>query len=186
MNLEVCEISRLPRETCSHCKRSPRYELRPFVFEGNRMIEILKNGGPVHPYDSHFQFGTKKAELLLAALPVISEFAANTQEDGTTTVISQEVVDEAAGLSFHVWVQMHADFVHSTGARIQRPWLHVEALSADSDRSIGLGVQKAKAVCALEQEMKDWLARGKALQEKATITIRLPKRPRIQSRPQAQ
>ena len=61
------------------------------------MVEILKDGGPVHPFDKHFQFGTKKAELLLGALPVIQEFAANTQEDGITTVTSQVAVDDATG-----------------------------------------------------------------------------------------
>src|SRR5437588_4522291 len=186
MNLDVCENSWLSRKSCSHCNRSPRYEQRPFIFEGNRMVEILRNGGPIHPYDSHFQFGTKKAELILAALPVIKEFATNTQEDGTTTVTSREVVDEFAGLSFRVWVEMHSDFVDSTGTRIQRPWLQVEALSADSDRRIGLGVQKAKALCAIAKELRDWVAHGKALRERATITITLPRKPRVQSSHQAQ
>ena len=139
------------------------------------MVEVLKDGGPVHVYDSHFQFGTKKAELLLAALPVIHEFAASTQDDGTTTVTSQVVVDEATGSQFQVWVEMHEDFVHSSGQHIRRPWLQIEALSIDSDRRIGLGVQKAKAICALEHDLREWVARGKALRQRATITLTLPR-----------
>jgi len=150
------------------------------------MVEILRNGGQIHPYDSHFQFGTKKAELILAALPVIKEFATNTQEDGTTTVTSREVVDEVAGLSFRVWVEMHSDFADSTGTRVQRPWLQVEALSADSDRRIGLGLQKAKALYAIAKELRDWVAHGKALRERATITITLPRKPRVRSSHRAQ
>ncbi len=180
-NPEICEMSWLTRETCSHCRTPPRYQLRTFVFEGNRMVEVLKDGGPVHAYDSHFQFGTKKAKLLLAALPVIQEFAAHTQDDGTTTVTSQVVVDGTTGSQFQVWVEMHEDFVHSSGQHVQRPWLQIEALSIDSDCRIGLGVQKAKAICAVAPDLSEWVSRGDAQRQRATITLRLPSMTRTES-----
>ena len=139
------------------------------------MVEILRNGGPIHPYDTHFQFGFKKAELMLAALPVISEFAANTHEDGSTTVESQVIMDEVTGSQFSVWVEMHEYFVHSSGERIERPWLNLQALSDDIDTHIGLGVQKAKAIRALSAELTSWVGRRKAARQRAAITIRLPR-----------
>ena len=92
MNSETCEITWMQRKTCFHCHRPPRYQLRKFVYNGNRMVEVLRDGGPVHVYDRHFQFGWKKAELLLAALPIIQEFA-NSPDDGTTKVTSQIVLE---------------------------------------------------------------------------------------------
>ena len=137
------------------------------------MVEILKNGGPVHPFDKHFQFGIKKAKLLLAALSVIQEFAANTEDDGTTTVTSQMVTDETTGWQFKVWVEMHPDFILSSCRPVDRPWLQIETLPIGTSCRIGLGVQKAKAVCAIAHQLRGWLERGDALRNRAAIHLKI-------------
>ena len=117
-------------------------------------MEVLKNGGAVHPYDEHFRFGSQKARLLLGALEVIREFARNTDDDGNTTVKSQIVRDNSGNL-LQIWIEMHEEFVLSTGHKIERPWLQIRRLP-DGPR-IGIGVQKAKAVCAVAKELKKWI-----------------------------
>ena len=132
--------------------------MRPGFYKGNKVVEVLKNGGPIHPYDEHFRFGIQKAKLLLAALTIIREFAANTADDGTTTVASQVVRDEATGCQICVWVEMHPEFEHSSGVTIDKPWLQIEAIPLGSGAHIGLGVQKAKAICAVARQLRTWLA----------------------------
>jgi hypothetical protein len=118
------------------------------------VVEILKDGGPVHPYDEHFRFGIQKARLLLGALEVIKEFAANTDDEGNTAVKSQFIHDES-GAVLQIWVEMHEEFVRSTGERIQRPWLQIRRLP--NGPQIGTGVQKAKAISALARELRTWV-----------------------------
>ena len=107
----ICNFTQLPKDQCAHCsgiasRISPHYHLRTSWFEGSRIVEILKNGGPVHPYDEHFRFGSQKARLLLGALEVIKEFASNTDDEGNTTVTSQIVRNES-GVLLQIWVEMH-------------------------------------------------------------------------------
>src|SRR5437764_500232 len=67
----------MPPNMCGHCKRpaGDRYELRPGgYYRGYPMVEILKNGGPVHRYYSHFKFGAERARLLLVGRSVIDQF----------------------------------------------------------------------------------------------------------------
>lgn len=160
---EMCDFTGLPRDGCIHCKgprpkMPPKYELRPSSFKGNPIVEIFKDGGPIHPYDERFRFGIKKARLMLAALPIVQEFAANTHDDGTMTVAPLQIVrDEVMGRDLKVWVEMYPKFIHPTGMTIKRPWLRIETFLPGSGARIGLGVQKAKAICAVAQELRTWL-----------------------------
>jgi hypothetical protein len=166
--LEICDFTALPRDYCNHCASPPprvlpKYELRLSLFLGQRIVEVLKDGGPIHPYDKHFRFGTKKARLLLATLPIVQEFAENTRDDGTTTVHPSQVVrDEGTNRNIQVRVEMHSEFIHSSGVTIIRPWLKIEALPPGTITRIGLGVQKAKAICAVAPELQYWLAQVSA------------------------
>jgi hypothetical protein len=117
-------------------------------------VEILKDGGPVHPYDEHFRFGVQKAWLLLGALQIIKEFIDNTDDEGNTSVSSQYVRDEFGDV-LQIWVEIHEEFVRSTGETIQRPWLQIQRIP-DGPR-IGIGLQKAKAVHALAREIRAWV-----------------------------
>jgi hypothetical protein len=114
------------------------------------MVEILKNGGPVHPHDNHFKFGAERARLLLSGLSVIDQFVAK----GDEFTLEPHSIQGDFG-SIRTWVELHDDFIHSSGQRIQRPWLWF----ARSDITIGIGYEKAKAVQALSSELREWLAR---------------------------
>ena len=41
---------------------------------GYPVVEVLKNGGPVHSFDSNFRFGVRKAQMLLACVHILREF----------------------------------------------------------------------------------------------------------------
>lgn len=158
-SIEICDHTCLPKDQCSHCidgppRLSPHYQLKAAWFQGCPVVEILKDGGPVHPYDEHFRFGIQKARLLLGALEVIKEFAANTDDEGNTTVRSQFIHDES-GAVLQIWVEMHEEFVRSTGETVQRPWLQIRRLP--NGPHIGAGVQKAKAISALARELRKWV-----------------------------
>jgi hypothetical protein len=68
---------------------------------------------------------------------------------------------------------MHEDFIDPSGELVERPWLQIEALSHDTGRRIGVGVQKAKAVCAVANHLREWVAYGDALKKRATIHLKL-------------
>jgi hypothetical protein len=122
------------------------------------VVEVLKDGGPVHPYDEHFRFGCEKAKLIVAAMDVIAEFASNTRDDGSTTVDSQVILSQRFRIQFHVWVEMHEEFTHSLGFTVYKPWLRLEVLPSGTGAHIGVGVQKAKALVALREDLERWVA----------------------------
>jgi hypothetical protein len=134
------------------------------------MVEILKDKGPIHLFDEHFQFGLEKARLLLDALPILAEFATNTKANGTTTVTPQTFLNETK--SRKLLVSVHRDFLHSSGRLIHQPWLQIDSIPFNANRTIGVGVQKAKAICALSSQLGKWVAGSDA--RRARNTIRLP------------
>ena len=150
----TCSFSGLRQLTCAHCKHPRRvlYELRPGVYMGNPVVEILKNGGPVHPYDEHFRFGLAKGRLLLAALDAIRQFAA-VGDDIVERFTSEGPPQGIASDALTIWIELHPEFVRSTGETVDRPWLHMRSSTA----TIGVGYEKAKAVCALSDQLRQWV-----------------------------
>lgn len=143
---EKCKLMGLPIEFCSHCHKPvpsqhPRYELRFSFFKGAPFVEVLKDSGPIHSYDRHFKFGLEKAKLLLAALHEIEKFV----QDKVRAVTRSMPLD---GRTIRVQVLTKPDFIHSSGETISRPWLAIDTLPIGSGASIGVGVEKAKAVCS--------------------------------------
>src|SRR5687768_16051500 len=140
----------LPSDRCGHCKRPTghTFEIRRGSHKGSPIVEILKDGGPVHPFDSHFEFGREKARLLLTALPIIKDFI----EAGDAFRLEEQVVGdggEAHGVI--AWVKLEPEFVHSSGQTIHRPYLCLRGQNTWAE--IGIGYEKAKAIQALADEV---------------------------------
>lgn len=123
-----------------------RYELCPGEHRGNPVVEVLKNGGPVTPYDRHFRFGVRKAQLLLAAGDLVQRFACDGAKLGC-----QDLIFSGGRARGHY----HEGFERAPGWRINAPWLHLEA---QGGVKIGVGQQKAKAITALLPALNRWVA----------------------------
>jgi len=122
---------------------------------GFPVVEVLKNGGPIHRYDSHFRFGRRKAGIIVACAQILRDFGWST-DDERLHFQPLIVVDETRHLEVRVSVEMNPDFEHSTGATINRPWLYLSAVGYD-DIHIGLGVAKCRALWMVREELSAWV-----------------------------
>jgi hypothetical protein len=163
---ERCEkYPSMERRFCSHCQgttlgtqENPTFSLREDFDEvhGYPVVEILKNGGPIHAYDTHFRFGCRKAEMLLACLPAIKEFGWAPSDEARLRFQPRVLEDRKSGISVKVFVEMHPDFERSTGEYVDRPWLRLQAMPPDQTH-IGLGVMKCRALWAVQDHLRAWL-----------------------------
>ena len=80
---EKCPIySSMLKAYCSHCQgtgrgtaaANPKSSLREATFKGHPVVEILKDGASIHIWDDQFQFGLRKAEMLVACIDVRRDF----------------------------------------------------------------------------------------------------------------
>jgi hypothetical protein len=163
----------LQRAYCAHCHGSvrwtpdnPHFSLKyDFDPAYGPTVEVLKDGGPIHLHDEHFRFGRRKAEMIVACLPVLREFRFST--DIERLQFKQRVIeDRARGLIVRIYVEMYPEFVRSTGQTVERPYLRLQALPPDNHH-IGLGALKCRAVCAVQESLNAWL-REKAMRGYAT------------------
>ena len=112
---------------CSHCQGyergtadNPRFSLKEGHLNGYPVVKVLKNGGPVHIFDSNFRFGVRKAQMLLACVQVLREFW-HSSEDERLAFKPQVIEDQRRRLRVRIHVEMHPDFEHSSGQTIERP-----------------------------------------------------------------
>ncbi len=54
-------------------------------------------------------------------------------------------------------VQFESGFTHSSGYRVDRPFLRIDLLPLDSNCHIGIGVEKAKALSAIATDLELWV-----------------------------
>jgi hypothetical protein len=130
---------------------NPHFSLREFEYEGYPMVEVLKNGGQVTPWDEHFQFGQRKAEIFVACMEILRKFWQS--NDDQRRAFPLRVV-EKSGLCIQVNVER--EFVYSTGEKIYCPFLRLETLSPPAVVK-GVGATKCQALCALENDLNEWL-----------------------------
>ncbi len=155
----------LLRKFCSHCQgtaqgtdENPRFSIREDIDEnsGYPVVEILKNGGQIHRFDSHFRFGRRKAEMLLACLPALKEFGWSSPEQRLRFQTRVLEVPEFC-IRVKVFVEMHPDFERSTGEEVDQPWLRLQAMPPNQEH-LGLGVIKCRAVWSVQDELRAWVS----------------------------
>ena len=134
------------------------------AFNGCPLVEVLKDDGPVHPFDKHFRFGVRKAQMMLACVNILGEFWRADREE-KLRFETREITDDRHGVHVRISVEMNPYFIYSTGARIETPWLHLEALRPPNEH-IGLGSSKCRAICNVKKGLEDWL------QQKGTVRRR--------------
>jgi hypothetical protein len=162
---EICpKYPSMLKAYCSHCQGSergtadnPRFSLKENYFNDYPIVEVLKNGGSVHLWDSNFRFGVRKAQMLISCVALLREFWRST-DDERRMFKPKLIEDQRRGLRVQIYVQMYEEFELSTGTTIERPWLHLQALAPDNDH-IGLVMMKCRAICAIEEDLKQWLRR---------------------------
>ena len=136
---------------------SPIFSVRESEYQGYPVIELLKNGGPIHNFDQHFRFGVRKAEMLLACLEAIKEFAYATDEERRR--FRSRTVQEGPQ-AILVYVEFKEYFEWSTGQRVEQPWLRLQSGNGYWPRVKGIGVMKCRAIWILREQIGDWLARN--------------------------
>ena len=147
---------------CAHCQgtergttENPRFSLKEDNYYGCPIIEVLKNGGQVTMSDAHFRFGVRKAQMLVACVPLLKQFW-QASDEMRWEFQTQWVEIQKESLRIKLYVEMHPDFERSDGKPINRPFLQLQAFPPDNDH-IGLGAVKCRAICEVKEELKRWL-----------------------------
>lgn len=125
----------------------PHYSIEYCDFNGYPGVRILKNNGPIHAYDEHFQFGVRKAHLLLRGMSIISSFLTDPDK-----VLSNFVEPLVSG---DMQISAYRDFERSSGQVIEKRWLKFEYLS--DGVGIGLGAGRCRAVWSVRKELEAWM-----------------------------
>ena len=162
---EKCEENpSFRKRDCAHCmgtmrgtSQNPHFSIMESIHRGYPVVEVLKNGGPVHRHDEHFRFGCRVARILLASLPALKTFAWPSSESDRTGFKPQTFTESNLGVEVEVFVEMNANFV-VYGELIEEYWLNLKELPTGKIHK-GVGVMKCKAVCSVQDELRNWLAR---------------------------
>ena len=154
MSDDYCEKYHFPRAWCAHCTPAEniaaQYELVPAgLANGYPIVELLRDGGPIHEFDEHFRFGRSKAKLILAAMENLERFSRGEKIKGG-------LVSDSHGNSGRIIVQFWPDFMRSDGRYVNASWLSLED-PMHPGSGIGIGYQKSLACIALKDEILRWV-----------------------------
>ena len=61
-------------------KKTPTFTIKTSSYKGHPIVEVLKDGAPIHIHDEHFRFGLSKAKMLLACLDVLKDFGGRSKD----------------------------------------------------------------------------------------------------------
>lgn len=126
---EKCPIyPSMLRAYCSHCQgtgrgaaANPKFSLSEATFTGHPVVEILKDGASIHMWDDHFQFGRRKAEMLVACIDVLRDFwRSNGDED--SIFVPRVIENQGWRLRIRTHVEKHPDFERSDGQTVEESW----------------------------------------------------------------
>ena len=136
---------------------SPIFSVRESEYQGYPVIELLKNGGPIHKFDQHFRFGVRKAEMFLACLKSIKEFAYGTDEERRRF---QSRTEQEGPQAILVYVEFRHYFDWSTGQRVEQPWLRLQSGHGYWPRVKDIGAMKCRAIWILREQIGEWFSRN--------------------------
>ncbi len=149
---------------CSHCQgtsrgtsQNPHFSIVESFYRSYPVVEILKNGGQVHRHDKHFRFGCRIARILLACVPALKRFAWPSNAADRAEFQPQIFTEDVLGVTIEVFATMNPNFVVEDEL-IEIYWLNLKELPSLEIHK-GLGVMKCRAVCSVQDELRNWLAR---------------------------
>jgi hypothetical protein len=152
------------RRECSHCQgtargtaENPHFSIEESSYRGYPVVEILKNGGPIHWHDQHFRFGCRIARIVLACLPGLRIFAWPSNEKDRTEFKPQIFTEADLGITVEVFAAMNPNFKIGDEL-IEKYWLNLKELPSFEIHK-GLGVMKCRAVCSVQDQLRNWLSR---------------------------
>ena len=93
--------------------------------------------------------------MLISCLQVIREFRTATEAQ-RRNFRRRLIVNDRRKLTVFIFTEPHEDFEDSTGQIVERPWLHLKTLP--DQEKIGLGITKCRAISAVAEDLKNWLA----------------------------
>ena len=124
-------------------------------------LEILADGkiwGDVFAITGkqHFSFGIRKAKMILGAMDIIEKFIeSNGREPLSDSTIKIE--NEKHGEPLHCLKENGFDYYDKT---IEKPYLVLESLNNLTSK-ISFGIEKAKAIVDLEEQIKEFVDKYK-------------------------
>ncbi len=99
---------------CSHCQgtergtaENPKFSLKKDTYCGFPVVEVLKNGGQVTMSDSHFRFGVRKAQMLVASIPILREFWRSSDAQ-RLKFMPRVIENQSQNLRVKVYVEMQS------------------------------------------------------------------------------
>ena len=127
-------------------KKTPTFTIKTSSYFGHPIVEVLKNGGPIHVHDEHFRFGLSKTTMLLACLDILKEFGRRSK--GWRSWRSRTVQDGFQ--SIRVSVEFEPRF-EAYGRDIEARYLRLEIEKTSTHLS--LGVEKCRAVWSVRKQL---------------------------------
>jgi hypothetical protein len=134
----------LNRWECEHCQQRtmPKYTM----LDRGSSIELLKDGGPIHEWDSNFVLNAQEARTVLLAEPMLRRYM--TTRVGESLLCQVEGVPDCLVSALKCEEEIHGRLCS---------WFFVAAWPPFSGHDVRLGRAKCDAACALEAEIRVWV-----------------------------
>ena len=128
------------------------YSVKESTYRNKPVIEILVDGntwGNVYEYDENFRFGLTKAKMIIAGMDTIEKFY---NSDGRELPLENAIKIENEKYGIILFCTKFDEF-KVYDKILEKPYLE---LVAEGVR-LGIGLQKARALLDLEDEIKQFI-----------------------------
>jgi hypothetical protein len=135
---------------------SNKYSLKESIYKGHPVIIPLKEGKAILPIDQDFQFGIKKAIILMECIDIIRDFISF--QDGVKLDESEKSIFVNDIL---IKYNFENSFIGKYGKKVNKPIVHFWWKTKYGGDGIRFGKEKAKAIYYLQAEIRKWIERNK-------------------------